>query len=947
MIIRRTAIAVVVLMGLMRSPLRAQPPVSDSAPIDVDRGAAGLDRWLRALNTRASILMVTAHPDDEDGGMLTYETRGLGARGILLTLNRGEGGQNEMSSDMYDKEGLVRTQELLQADRYYGVDQYWTRSIDYGFSKTREEALGKWDHERILADVVRVVRMTRPLVIASVFVGASTDGHGQHQVAGELAQEAYVAAGDPNRFPEQITQEGLQPWTPAKVYARVPAFAITPQGMYDYAIDKYVPVRFFDYVNEKWSETRPTTNVEISEGDYSAAAGLSFLQIARAGLNFQKSQNGGVAMPGPGAFSSAYHRYGSRVPAGEKEQSFFEGVDVTVPGIAGLTTEQPEFLKRGLTEIATDVQKALSGYRPERPSGIAPALAEGLKRTQSLLGELRTSSLAEPGRSNAIYELEQKQMQFGKALTAALGISLQAVVMSDHMAQGPYGPTQAETFSMAVPGQTFSVQAQLVNEGADAVEVKAASIEAADGKSWKIQAAPAGEVKAEVSRRMGAQPPVMLSAAPAGIPAKQDAKFRFTLTAPADASYTRPYFSRENEEQPYYAIDDPRYRNLPLAPYPLDAKLEVSYQGAVFPVAQVVQTFQRTSGLGLLSNPLLVGPEISVGIAPGAGAVPLGTKTFSFTVTVHSNVKGPATGTLKLSLPTGWKSTPEAAPFAMARDGEDQSVAFTVVPNSVQPKDFKITAVAEYQGKQFSEGYRMAGYAGLRGYPFYRPAVYHAVGVDVKTAPGLKIAYLPGTGDEVPQALENLGQSVRILAASDITQGSLSGYDAIILGTRAYAVRPELKSANNRLLEYVKDGGVLIVQYNLQGFDREYGPYPFSLGDNPQKVVDEGSKVTFLKAQSPALTWPNQIAESDFNGWVEERGHGFMATWDKRYESLVETHDPEQDPQLGGLLLAHYGKGAYIYDAFALYRQLPVGVPGAYRILANLVSLGKNPAWGK
>jgi hypothetical protein len=283
----------------------------------------------------------------------------------------------------------------------------------------------------------------------------------------------------------------------------------------------------------------------------------------------------------------------------------------------------------------------------------------------------------------------------------------------------------------------------------------------------------------------------------------------------------------------------------------------------------------------------------------------------------------------------------------MNRDGEDQTLAFTVSPGAIQAGDFKITAVAEYEGKRYQEGYRMVGYAGVRPYPFYRPAVYRAVGVDVKSAPGLRLGYLPGTGDEVPQALEDLGQHVRILAESDITQGDLSQFDAILLGPRAYAVRPELKSANNRLLEYVKNGGVLIVQYNLQGFDRDYGPYPFSLGANPQKVVDEASKVTLLKPESPVFSWPNRITAADFTGWVEERGHGFMSTWDKQYEPLVETQDPDQDPQLGGLLLARYGKGAYVYDAFALYRQLPVGVPGAYRLLANLVSLAKNPGWAK
>jgi LmbE family N-acetylglucosaminyl deacetylase len=929
--------ATITLFGV----LQGQAPVTDATPIEVDRGAAGLDRWLRALATRASIMMVTAHPDDEDGGLLAYETRGQGARGILLTLNRGEGGQNEMSSDMYDREGLVRTQELLQADRYYGVDQYWTRAIDYGFSKTREEALTKWDHERILSDVVRVVRMTHPLVITSVFVGAASDGHGNHQVAGELAQEAYLAAGDPNRFPEQIRDEGLKPWTPMKVYGRVPAFAITPQGMYDYAIDKYVPVRFFDYVNEKWSDSRPTANVEIQEGDYAPAAGLSFLQIGRAGLNFQKSQNGGVALPPPGPFSSPYHRYGSRVAAGDKEQSFFDGMDMTISGIASLTTEQPDFLKSGLTEIATDVQKAVTGYRPERPSGIAPALAEGLSRTKSLLGELRASSLAEPGRSNAIFELEQKQTQFGMALTASLGLSIQPMIMSDRPSQGPYGPQPSETFAIAIPGQSFNVQAQVVNESADPIDIETLTLNASDGKAWKIAAKPAGELKAEVSRRMGPQAPQMISAAPMTLTAKQDAKFQFNVTVPSDAGFTRPYFTREDEEQPYYDIKDARYRNLSLMPYPLAATAQVSYHGAVFPVSAIVQTAQRTSGLGLLSNPLLVGPEISVSIAPGAGAVPLGTKSFSFAVTVHSNVKGPAAGALKLSLPAGWKSTPDSAPFSTARDGEDQTVSFTVSPATLKTGDFKITAVAEYQGKEFREGYRMVGYSGLRPYPFYKPAVYHAVGVDVKTVAGLKIAYLPGTGDEVPQALENLGQSVRILAASDVTQGDLSGYDAIILGARAYAVRAELKSANNRLMEYVKGGGVLIVQYNLQSFDRDYGPYPFSLGDNPQKVVDEGSKVTLLQPDSPVFNFPNKITEADFAGWIEERGHGFMKSWDSHYEPLLETHDPEQDPQKGGLLLARYGKGVYVYDALALYRQLPAGVPGAYRILANLISLGK------
>ena len=254
---RRVLTIVAVILGACAyrtfSFAQQSAPETYASPIAPDRGAAGLARLLRELQTRASLLLFTAHPDDEDGGMLAYETRGQGARAALMTLNRGEGGQNVMSLDLYDALGLVRTQELLIADRYMGVDQYFSRVVDYGFSKTREEALEKWGHDRVLSDSVRVIRMTRPLVITSVFVGAATDGHGHHQVAGQMAQEAFVAAGDPNKFPEQI-REGLRPWSPLKVYARVPIFQVTPEGMYDYAIDKFVPVRFFDYVNQKWSD---------------------------------------------------------------------------------------------------------------------------------------------------------------------------------------------------------------------------------------------------------------------------------------------------------------------------------------------------------------------------------------------------------------------------------------------------------------------------------------------------------------------------------------------------------------------------------------------------------------------------------------------------------------------------------------------------------------------
>jgi LmbE family N-acetylglucosaminyl deacetylase len=901
----------------------APQPSANAMPIDVDRGGAGLTRWLHSLRTRASVLMITAHPDDEDGGMLAFETRGAGARAALLTLNRGEGGQNAMSPDLYDALGLVRTQELLAADRYYGVDQYWTSVVDYGFSKTREEALEKWGHDRVLSEVVRVIRMTRPLVITATFVGAATDGHGHHQLSGQMAQEAFLAAGDPTKFPEQI-REGLRPWSPLKVYAHVPFFEITPQGMYDYAIDKYVPVRFFDYIKQTWSTEKPSTTLEIQEGDYASPVGLSYLQIGREGLGYQKSQNNGVSIPPPGPQASAYHRYGSRVNAADHEESFFDGIDASVQAIAALAADAPDWLKTGLADVARLADQANAQYQPDKPQAIAPALADGLRATRSLTERVRGASIADPGKSDVLFELAAKENQFEHALAESLGLSLFAVVAPDRepARQGPF-PQSGPSFTIAIPGQTFGVRVDLLNQSPENVNVDAVSLAASDGKAWQI-ASKGEQPKALTARALG--------------------QVRFSVTAPADAVLTRPYFTRPNDEQPYYDLTDPRYRNLSLPPYPLAVTATVSYRGVPIRLSEVVQAMQRVQGEGILPEPLIVGPAISVQVSPAAGAVPLGAKSFEFACTVHSNVKGPAKGTLRLKLPAGWRSTPESAEFSMERDGEDHTITFIVLPNAVEAGERRITAVAEYQGKTYEEGYRLTGYSGLRPYPYFRPAVYRAVGVDVKTA-DVRIGYLPGTGDDVPTALENLGRTVRILAASDITQGNLSGYDAIILGTRAYAVRTELKSANARLLDYVKNGGVLIVQYNLQDFDQNYGPYPFTLGNNPQKVVDENSKVRLLKPNDPALTWPNRITEADFAGWVEERGHGFMQTWDAHYEPLVETNDPDQDPQLGGLLLARYGKGAYIYDAFALYRQLPDGVPGAYRILANLVSLAKNPAF--
>jgi LmbE family N-acetylglucosaminyl deacetylase len=894
------------VLFLLAIPLFGQAPYATSIhpsvaaqEISANRGSAALWQSLKKLHTRASLIMITAHPDDEDGGMLTYQSRGQGTRVALLTLNRGEGGANVMSPDYFDALGLVRTEELLAAGRYYGVDQYWTRVIDYGFSKTMAESISHWTRDRVLADVVRVVRTVRPLVITSVFVGGPSDGHGNHQTAGAMAQAVFKAAGDPNMFPEQI-REGLHPWSPVKDYARVPFSARAGGGQL-------------------------AANVEIPEGDYDPMLGASYVQIAREGLGYQKSQNGGPNIPKAGQVASAYHRYGSTVDVPDKEKSFFEGIDTSLMGLASLAKgADAAFLGDGLRGINAAVEEAIAAFSAAAPEKSAPALARGMKATIALIDAVGKSSLSADSKYDLLHELNIKRVQFNNALAESLGLSVAATVAPEQepnprMAQFLGDP---ETFRVAIPGQTFAVKVHAVNQSSTPVRLEKMSVASQTGPEWKV-----GPAEAPARETRDGKP----------------VDVRFTVTVPEKAAFTRPYFTRPDIEQSYYDIADPQYVTRPVAPYPLAAWADWSFEGAPIRIGEVVQTVKRVNGLGTVLEPLIAAPAIGISIEPRFGIVPLDAKAFTVKTMLHSNVKGPATGAVRLDLPQGWKSEPASIPFSTTQDGEDLGLSFTVTPANLSEKPYSITAVAEYGGKQYREGYRATGYTGLRPYFLYRPSTYRTSGVDVKVAPGLRVGYVMGSGDEVPESLEHLGINVNFLAPADIASGDLARYDVILLGVRTYAARPELATYNNRLLDYVKNGGVVIVQYNTPEFDHNFGPYPYTMTSNPEEVTDEASKVQILAPSNPAFNWPNRITEKDFTGWIEERGSKWMKSWDPRYEALLETHDEGQQPQKGGLLYAKYGKGVYVYNAYAFYRELPEGVPGAYRIFANLISLPKNP----
>lgn len=925
---RCAACILVSLAAWITIPVFAQAPGSaeqnpNAHKIQLDRGGAALWRTLRELHTRASLIMFTAHPDDEDGGVLTYESRSVGADATLFTLNRGEGGQNVMSSDFWDRLGLVRTEELLASDRYYGVHQYFSRVADFGFTKTKEEALQKWGYDRVLYDSVRVVRMTRPLVVTSVFAGNVSDGHGQHQVSGQMAQEVFKAAADPNVFPDQI-RAGLRPWAPLKMYVRRPFARVTSKGVYDYATGHWAPARFRNYITNTWIEGEPTPSVEIPVGQYNPSVGLSSIQIGRLGLNLQKSQNGGIGLPAAGPDFSAYHLYASRVTVPQKETGFFDGIDTSLMGIANYAPmNQRKWIRAQLAAINGLVVEATRNFSMDAPAKIAPTLAKGLVQTELLMNEIRSKPLPEEARYNMLHELKAKQTQFNRALVEALGLSLHANISnSAHPGSGGFYRGLPDTFQAAIPGQNFYVNVHLADQGGDPVAIEAVRLVTAPDKDWKLTA---------------------LQSPPRSLGADDATDLPFSVDVPTDATITKPYFTRPNFEQPYYDISNKNDLNLPLMPYPLSAEATFRYDGVDVTVDQVVQTVHRVTGRGPVENPLIVAPAISVWVSPRAGVVPLTSKSLKIDALIHSNVKGPAAGTVSLQLPKGWRSSPQVAQFATNRDGDEQNIEFTVTPNGVEAKPYRILATAKYNGQIYNSGSVSVGYPGLRPYPYYRDASYRTTGVDIHLPPGLKVGYITGTGDNVSGSLQDIGIHVVFLSAADIAMGDLDRYNAIVLGVRAYAVRPELKTYNERLLDYVKQGGTLVVQYQTPEYDHNFGPYPYHLGGYPEKVIDETSKVVLFHPESPALNWPNKITEKDFNGWVEERGHDFMGSWDPHYTALTETHDPGQEPQKGGLLVASYGKGYYVYAAYAFYRELPAGVPGAYRIFANLLSLSEYP----
>lgn len=909
--------------------VRASEPTSIALPLPEDRGEAALEQALKRLATTASVLMIVAHPDDEDGSLLTYLSRGLGVRCTLFTLNRGEGGQNAMSDDLDDALGLIRTNELLRADEFYGARQLWGTEVDFGFSKTQEESFARWGHDRVLYDAVLAVRRTRPQVIVATFVGGITDGHGQHQVSGEIAQEAFKAAGDAKVFPEQL-KDGLEPWQPLAVYSMVPFAPVTGGRMFDYATGKSAPAKFKNYVTGEWSTEVPSADVTIPVGAWDPALGRSYMQISTQGWGEQKSQNGGAnpTLSGPG--STSYHLWAVAPAAAARADAPIEGgslfrnskvhIDTSVGGLARLAEAgSPDWLGAGLHEIESSLEKLDAEQKGQTGLAAARALAPIYRQTMDLRKKAAASSLDAKTKADLLFELDTKIDQFQDALRLALGLDLMAFTTKPGNAQGRgfRGGSADETPPSVSPGEEFKVRVHTAQATAETRLAKV-WLESTTGDAWK------NEIE---------------SGAPDAAKAEPVKDTMFSVHAAENAEPTAPYFTRPNIEQPYYDLSKQEDRERSFVPYPLAAWAEFTFDALPIRVGQVVQTLQRVTGPGGIYEPLVVTPAIGVSIEPEARILPLDGGALPVGVTVHAQSK--AEGTVELKLPAGWRSDPAEAHFKLPGAGDTEPIQFAVTAAGAQTGAYTVQALAHSGGHTFQTGWRSVGYAGLRPYNQYRPAQLNTRRIDVKLAPGLRIGYVMGPGDLVPEAIEGMGATPHLLTDAELASGDLSAWNVIVVGIRAYATRPELGKDQARLDEFVRRGGTLVVEYQGSTFP---APLPLAIGRFAERVVDEQAPVKLLEPANPLLSWPNEIASADFDGWVEERGHGFLETWDKGFTALTETADPGQDPQRGGLVVAHPGKGTYVYVAFALYRQLPELVPGAYRILANLLSAGKGLA---
>ena len=804
------------LLALLLTTLQAQPTLSGAAPLRLQ---------IEKLSRLGKVLHIAAHPDDENTAFLAFSARGWQYRTAYLSLTRGEGGQNLIGSEQGEWMGLIRTQELLAARRIDGAEQYFTRAIDFGFSKTAEETLTKWGREKILGDVVYHIRKFQPDIIVLRFSGTPRDGHGQHQASAILAKEAFIAAADPEKFPAQG-----KPWQTKRLLLNIPAF--TPSMA-------------------KEAEAIPN-KLTLNVGIYDPVLGQSFGEIAGISRSQHRSQAMGWRQE-PGQMREFF-----QVVAGAPaDKDLMEGIDTS-------WTRVPNSAK--VAALFKQAEQQLDDRAPEK---IVPILLEARRELAKL---------------DSPYALE-KRAEINEAILQAAGLFLDASAANYH----------------AVIGTPVNVALSAVNRSSLNI-----SLQSVNGVNKPL---PPGQTVSEI----------------------------MSVNMPIDP--TQPYWLAQPKSETMYTIPSRRALENPDGPAALSAQFNLTINGEPLQITRPIHHRYVDRSYGELIRPLLAVPPAVIRIAEKASLFPdKNPREIAVQITpMAPNIKGYA----KLILPTGWSVNPASREF----QGND-TLKFEVTPPANE-QTATIRAEVTVNNKTYGLSMTTVEYPHIPPQSAFTPAEAKLIRANVETT-AKNIGYIMGSGDEVPRALEQLGCTVTLLTKEALAQDDLSKFQAIVTGVRAFNTRPDVRANARRLHEYAHNGGTLIVQYNVMeggffGGDPKLldnlGPYPITLSSG--RVTVEESPVEF-NATHALLSKPNKITSRDFEGWVQERGLYFASAWDPKYETLFQMHDPGEASLKGGTLFTKYGKGVYIFTPLSWFRQLPAGVPGAYRIFANFLSAG-NP----
>ena len=803
------------------------------------RGAAELQELLDQLNTVGSLLMLGAHPDDENTTVISYFARGRHIRTAYFSATRGEGGQNLIGTEQGPLMGMIRTQELLEARRIDGGEQFFSSAIDFGYSKAPEEALAKWGHERLLRDMVRTIRQFRPDVILSRFPPKpGSGGHGQHTAVGWTGPEAYEAAADPNKFPEL----GLPAWKAHRFYYNTPTFNRRMES----------------------DEAQRADRLRLELGDYDPVLGKSYAEIAGESRSQHRSQGMGA-----GQRKGSVPAFFSFVAGERTENDLFDGIDTTWNRV------------EGGKRIGELLAKALAEYDSAQPDAILPHLLQAYSEL---------STLNEP-------ELDYKRNQLVRAIEVASGIWVDA---------------SADRWNL-VPGRAAAITVSALRRTPPAWQWKSASI--------------AGAGSAEIS-------------VAADLASNQVVEQTVDVTPAGSAPYSQPPWMRAKTSGDYYenSSGSPEASEALTATFVFETP-----EGVDVTITKPVRYRWVDRSYGERERRLQIVPAVAVSFTR-ENQIFTTSEVATVPVRLYSNEAIPSAH-VKLNAPAGWSASPTSIEVKFAGAGQEKTVEFELTPPA-NASGGTLQASATVGAKTISVGMQTIEYDHIATQMVYPPSEMRVERIDVRML-SKSIGYVMGAGDKVPAALEQLGANVTLLSDVDLASGDLSQYAALVCGVRALNTRPDLMAAKERVLAFVEAGGTLIVQYNTlpfgRGRPRPAGPSlaPYPLTPSRARVTDERAEVTFLTPDHPLLQAPNKITAKDFEGWVQERGLYYMSEWDERYEPILAAGDPGEEAQRGGMLYAQYGKGVYIFTGHSWFRQLPAGVPGAYRLFANLVSAGK------